>query len=78
MVLRQPRQSRRRKLDDELSATPIKRSVESATRGSSRPRVLFDPLLLLATLGLVVISVIAIDGSTRNDFAGAPKLCAAT
>lgn len=55
-----------------MSATPIKRSVEGATRGSSRPRVLFDPLLLLATLGLVVVSVIAIDGSTRNDLPGAP------
>jgi rod shape determining protein RodA len=56
-----------------LSATPIKRSVEDATRRPSRPRLLFDPLLLLATLGLVVISVIAIGGSTRNDIAGAPN-----
>lgn len=53
-----------------MSATPIKRSVESATRGSSRPRLLFDPLLLVAALGLVVISVIAIDGSTRHDVGG--------
>jgi len=53
-----------------LSATPIKRSVERATRGPSRPRLLFDPLMLLATIGLVVISVVAIDGSTRNDVGG--------
>lgn len=56
-----------------MSATPIKRSVEDATRRPSRPRLLFDPLLLLATFGLVVISVIAIGGSTRNDIAGAPN-----
>ncbi len=56
-----------------MSATPIKRSVEGATRGPSRPRLLFDPLLLLAALGLVVISVVAIGGSTRNDIAGAPN-----
>jgi rod shape determining protein RodA len=55
-----------------LSATPIKRSVEGATRGPSRPRLLFDPLMLIAALGLVVVSVIAIGGSTRNDIVGAP------
>ncbi len=53
-----------------MSATPIKRSVESATRGSARPRLLFDPLMLIAALGLVAISVIAIDGSTRHDVGG--------
>lgn len=56
-----------------MSATPIKRSVEGATRGPSRPRLLFDPLLLIAALGLVVVSVLAIGGSTRNDIAGAPN-----
>lgn len=55
-----------------MSATPIKRSVEGATRGPSRPRLLFDPLMLIAALGLVVVSVIAIGGSTRNDIVGAP------
>ena len=55
-----------------MSATPIKRSVEGATRGPARPRLLFDPLMLIAALGLVVISVIAIGGSTRNDIQGAP------
>ncbi|MBB4663811.1 rod shape-determining protein RodA [Conexibacter arvalis] len=52
-----------------MSATPIKRSVDEATRGSSRPRLLFDPLLLIATIGLVVISVVAIDGSTTGGLA---------
>lgn len=59
-----------------MSATPIRRSVERATRGPSRPRLLFDPLLLLATVGLVVISVIAIGGSTRNDVPGSPDFFA--
>jgi len=53
-----------------LSATPIKRSVDGATRGHARPRLLFDPLLLIAALGLVAISVVAIDGSTRHDVGG--------
>jgi rod shape determining protein RodA len=56
-----------------LSTTPIQRSVEGATRSHARPRLLFDPLLLLAALGLVVCSVIAIAGSTRNDLPGAPS-----
>jgi rod shape determining protein RodA len=56
-----------------MSATPIQRSVESATRAPMRPRLLFDPLLLLATLGLVVCSLVAIAGSTRNDIAGNPN-----
>lgn len=55
-----------------MSATPIKRSVEGATRSRSRPQLLFDPLLLLATFGLVICSVIAIGGATRNDITGAP------
>lgn len=59
-----------------MSATPIQRSVERTTRGGSRPRLLFDPLLLLAALGLVVISVIAIGGSTRTDIAGDPNFYA--
>jgi rod shape determining protein RodA len=59
-----------------LSTTPIRRSVDQATRSSARPRLLFDPLLLLATFGLVVISVIAIGGSTRTDIAGAPNFFA--
>ena len=32
-----------------------------------------DPLLLLATLGLVAVSLIALDGATRNDIEGDPN-----
>jgi rod shape determining protein RodA len=59
-----------------LSTTPIRRSVDQATRSSSRPRLLFDPLMLVATFGLVVVSVLAIGGSTRTDIAGAPNFFA--
>ncbi len=59
-----------------MSATPIQRSVERTTRGGSGPRLLFDPLLLLAALGLVVISVLAIGGSTRTDIPGDPNFYA--
>ena len=36
-------------------------------------RLRLDPLLLLATLGLVAASLIAIDGATRNDIDGDPN-----
>lgn len=52
-----------------MSATPIQRSIDAiATR--SGPRLLLDPWLLLATLGLVVCSVVTLKGATRNDIAG--------
>lgn len=52
-----------------MSATPIQRSVDEITTRSG-PRFLLDPWLLLATLGLVVCSVVTIKGATRNDIAG--------
>jgi len=52
-----------------LSATPITRSVDEIAARSG-PRMLLDPWLLLATLGLVVCSVVTIKGATRNDIAG--------
>ncbi len=52
-----------------MSATPIQRSVETVTARSG-PRMLLDPWLLLATVGLVVCSVVTIKGATRNDIAG--------
>ena len=55
-----------------MSTTPIQRGSETAARTPSRPRLPLDPLLLLATFGLVVCSVVAIDGATRNDVPGAP------
>ncbi len=56
-----------------MSATPIQRSVDGATRTGSRPRLLLDPLMLLATFGLVAISITAIGGSTEDDIPGNPN-----
>ena len=36
-------------------------------------RLRLDPLLLLATLGLVACSVVALNGATQNDVAGEPR-----
>ncbi|HEY4278499.1 MAG TPA: rod shape-determining protein RodA [Conexibacter sp.] len=55
-----------------MSATPIKRSVQDATRTFARPRLGLDPLMLVAVFGLVAISVVAIGGSTRTLVRGAP------
>lgn len=52
-----------------MSAAPIQRSVDEVTIRSG-PRLLLDPWLLLATLGLVVCSLATIDGATRNDVPG--------
>jgi rod shape determining protein RodA len=51
--------------------TPIQRSVEEITRRRG-PRLLLDPWLLLATLGLIICSLVTIKGATRNDIDGAP------
>jgi len=51
--------------------TPIQRSVEQITARRG-PRLLLDPWLLLATLGLVVCSLVTLKGATRNDVEGAP------
>src|SRR5215207_7879995 len=55
-----------------MSATPIQRSVEDVTRARALPRMLIDPWLLLATLALVVCSLVTIRGATRNDMPGSP------
>lgn len=55
-----------------MTTTPIQQGAEIAARERGRPRLLLDPLLLLATFGLVVCSVVSIDGATRNDVTGAP------
>lgn len=49
-----------------MSSTPIQRSVDDATRGPSRPRLLLDPWMLLAAVGLVVCSAITLKGATRT------------
>ncbi|HYV15967.1 MAG TPA: rod shape-determining protein RodA [Conexibacter sp.] len=56
-----------------MSATPIQRSIDAVTRTRSGPRVLLDPWLLLATLGLVVCSLVTLKGATRHDIAGQPN-----
>jgi rod shape determining protein RodA len=35
-------------------------------------RLRLDPLLLLATLGLIACSLVALKGATRNDIPGSP------
>lgn len=49
-----------------MSATPIQRSVEEVTAPRG-PRLLLDPWLLLATLGLVACSLVTISGATGAD-----------
>ncbi|MBS1870418.1 MAG: rod shape-determining protein RodA [Actinobacteria bacterium] len=51
--------------------TPIQRSVEQITARRG-PRLLLDPWLLLATLGLIACSLVTIKGATRNDIPGSP------
>ncbi|HEX4806371.1 MAG TPA: rod shape-determining protein RodA, partial [Conexibacter sp.] len=54
------------------AATPIQRSVDEVTGGRRGPRLLLDPWLLLATLGLIVCSLAVLKGATRHDIAGSP------
>jgi rod shape determining protein RodA len=51
--------------------TPIQRSIDEITSRRG-PRLLLDPWLLLATLGLVGCSLVTIKGATKNDIGGAP------
>jgi rod shape determining protein RodA len=57
----------------EVSAarTPIHRRVEEST-GPARPSLGIDPLLLLATLGLIACSLIVLGSATQDDVAGSP------
>jgi rod shape determining protein RodA len=56
-----------------VSTVPIQRSVEDVTRGPGRRGLLFDPWLLLATLGLVVCSLVTLKGATRTIVPGQPS-----
>jgi rod shape determining protein RodA len=57
-----------------LSTHPIQPASEPPPPLVPREwRLRLDPLLLLATLGLVAASLIAIDGATRNDIEGDPN-----
>ena len=51
--------------------SPIHRRVEEPERGPREP-LRFDPLLLLATLGLVACSLIALGTATEDDIPGSP------
>ena len=52
--------------------TPIQRSIDEVTSGRRMPRLLLDPWLLLATLGLIACSLVVLKGATRNDVLGSP------
>ena len=55
------------------TATPIKPASEPPPSLAPREwRLRLDPLLLLAALGLVACSLIALKGATRADVAGQP------
>ena len=56
-----------------MSSTPIQRSIDDVTRTRGVPRLLLDPWLLLATLGLVICSLVTIKGATRHDITGQPN-----
>jgi rod shape determining protein RodA len=57
-----------------LSTHPIQPASEPPPPLVPREwRLRLDPLLLLATLGLVAVSLIALDGATQNDIAGEPN-----
>jgi rod shape determining protein RodA len=57
-----------------LSTHPIQPASEPPPPLVPREwRLRLDPLLLLATLGLVAASLIALDGATRNDIEGDPN-----
>ena len=51
--------------------TPIHRRVEEAT-GPSRPSLGIDPLLLLATVGLLACSLVVLGSATQDDVSGSP------
>jgi rod shape determining protein RodA len=54
-------------------STPIQPASDPPSLAVREWRLRLDPLLLLATLGLVVLSVIAIGGATRADISGEPQ-----
>jgi rod shape determining protein RodA len=59
-----------------MNTTPITEPAEATTdrgaRAMTLPLLPFDPLLLLATLGLMACSLVVIAGATRHDVPGNP------
>ena len=56
-----------------MNASPITRAGEEATTLPRMPALRLDPLLLLATVGLLVCSLITIGSATRDDVPGSPS-----
>ena len=75
VVLREPGTVPGGVLQDAMSTvpavTPI-RTAEAPAEARSRSVFIFDPLLLLAALGLVACSLITLKGATRNAVPGHP------
>jgi len=55
-----------------VNTTPIQDPNAKPGRAPRRPLLWFDPLLLLATLGLAACSLVVIAGATRGDIEGNP------
>jgi rod shape determining protein RodA len=53
--------------------TTVKDFREPRERVAAMPRLRIDPLLLLATLGLIACSVYVVGSATRDDIAGSPN-----
>jgi len=58
-------------MEASTARTPIHRRVDEAD-GPGRPTLAIDPLLLLATLGLLACSLVALATATQDDVAGSP------
>ena len=55
-----------------MSATPIHATEEVAAPARPRAMFMFDPLLMVAALGLVGCSLVTLKGATRHAVAGHP------
>src|SRR2546423_10382468 len=75
MVPGQPRRVHLRPVEDAMSisptATPI-RPVEEATEPRPLSLLRFDPWLMLGAIGLIVCSLITLNGATKHTVPGHP------
>ncbi len=55
-----------------MATTPIKAAGQDADLAVRRERFAFDPLLVLATVGLVICSLLLLHGATRHAIPGHP------
>ena len=72
VVLRQARPVRPRAVQNAVSATPIHTTEEVVAPARPRVMFMFDPLLIVAALGLVGCSLVTLKGATRHAVAGHP------